>query len=220
MRNQKLSRSNYGSGSGFTWKLLALILVIALLAGMAGAVLSAQFFIKPDPPGSQGDKGDTGDVGPQGPPGAQGLPGINGTNGVDGVDNILQIIQRRNSTEIAVASYTAMQWHNVSVADPSMNVSFNVQQGSKIFVQFSSSHMLEPPAAIWVRIVVDGVYNSSSYICSTGPPASGSYKIPGHVEFLTDSLNAGTHSINVQFLREVGSPIILDRTLTVIEITA
>jgi hypothetical protein len=69
-----------------------------------------------------------------------------------------------------------------------------------------------------VRIVVDNVYNSSAYYCSTGPPASGTYKIPGHIEFLTDSLNAGAHLINIQFLREIGSPITLDRIVTVLEI--
>ncbi|MCK4669344.1 hypothetical protein KAT21_04420 [Candidatus Bathyarchaeota archaeon] len=76
------------------------------------------------------------------------------------------------------------------------------------------------PASIWVRIVVDGAYNSSMYVCSTGPPASGTYKISGHIEFLTDSLNSGLHTVNVQFFREVGSPTILARTLTVFEISA
>jgi len=101
-----------------------------------------------------------------------------------------------------------------------MEITINVQQNSKIFAQFSSTHEVEPPASIWVRIVVDNNYNSSTYICSTGPPASGVYKLLGHIEFLTNSLNAGSHTINVQFLTEIGSPIILDRTLTVIEIAS
>jgi len=113
-----------------------------------------------------------------------------------------------------------MQWFNFSDLDSSMEIIINVQPDSKIFAQFSSTHRLEPPASIWVRIVVDGAYNSSIYVCSTGPPASGTYKIPGHIEFLTDSLNTGPHTVNVQFLREVGSPTTLERTLTVIEISA
>jgi len=115
-----------------------------------------------------------------------------------------------------------MQWYNISDLDPSMKITINVQQNSKIFAQFSGTHTLEPPASIWVRIVMDNNHNSSKYICSTGPPASGSYKMTGHVEFLTDSLMRarGSHTINVQFLRESGSPEILDRTLTVIEIAS
>jgi len=213
----------------YAWKLLALALVIGLLAGAIGAALSAQIFIKPGPQGEQGlqgpqgekgDKGDTGDLGLQGPQGEQGEQGPQGIPGVNGTDAILQIIQKRNDTEIDIDGYTEMQWFNISDVDSSMEVIINIQPDSKIFVQFSTTHRLEPPASIWVRIVVDGAYNSSIYVCSTGPPASGTYKIPGHIEFLTDSLNTGPHTVNVQFLREVGSPTILERTLTVIEISA
>lgn len=42
----------------------------------------------------------------------------------------------------------------------------------------------------------------------------------GHVDFLTDPLTSGAHTINVHFLQEAGAPIIIDRTLTVIEIHA
>jgi hypothetical protein len=188
--------------------LLALVLVIGLLAGVLGAALTAQIFVKPGPQGEQGSQGETG---PQGP---QGIPGVNGT------DSILQIFQSRNDTKVDIGSYTAMQWYNMSDLDPSMKITINVQQNSKIFAQFSGTHTLEPPESIWVRIVVDNNYNSSTYMCSTGPPASGIYKMTGHVEFLTDSLNAGSHTINVQFLRETGSPEMLDRTLTVIEIAS
>lgn len=187
---------------------LVLMLVIGFLAGVVGAALSAQMFVKPGP---QGEQGPQGEIGPQGP---QGIPGVNGT------DSILQIIQNRNSTEVDVGSYAAMQWLNMSDFDTSMKISINVQQNSKVFAQFSSTHTLESPESIWVRIVVDNNYNSSIYICSTGPPASGIYQMTGHIEFLTDSLNAGLHTINVQFLRETGSPEILDRTLTVIEIAS
>ncbi len=176
--------------------------MIGLLAGVLGGVLSAQIFIK------SGPQGETGTQGPQG------IPGVDGTN------SILQIIQNRNDTQVEISGYTAMQWYNISDFDSAMEITINVQQNSKIFAQFSSTHHLESIESIWMRIVVDNDYNSSRYICSTGPPASGIYKMPGHIEFLTNSLNAGTHTINVQFLIESGSPDILDRTLTVIEIAS
>jgi len=183
----------------FTWKLLALALVIALLAGVVGAALSAQIYIKP---------------GPQGEQGPQGIPGINGT------DAILQILQNRNDTQEDTSSYTAMQWFNMSEFDSSMKITINIQQNSKIFAEFSGTHFLESPASIWVRIVVDNNYNSSTYMCSLLSPASGQFRLPGHTEFLTNPLDAGQHTIDVQFLRESGSPDILDRTLTVTEIAS
>jgi hypothetical protein len=210
------------------WKLLALILVIGLLAGAIGAVLSAQVFIKPGPPGPQGEegaKGDTGEQGsqgqageqgPQGIPGEQGPQGISGENGTDA---ILQIIQKRNDTELNTDGFAADQWFNISDLDSSMEIVVNVQQDSKIFAQFSSSHRLDPTELISVRIVVDHVHNSSYYVCSTGLPGSGIYAIPGHIEFLTDSLSAGAHTVSVQFLVN-GAPAILGRTLTVMEIAA
>ncbi len=221
-----MNSESWRSGSErnrYSWKLLALVLVIGLLAGIIGAALSAQFFVKPGPQGEQGPQGEKGDKGDTGDPGSQGVQGEQGDQGIPGVngtDAILQIIQKRNNTEVDIDGYTAMQWFDVSDLDSSMEITISVQQDSKIFVHFSSSHRLEPPASIWVRIVVDGAYNSSKYICSTGPPASGTYYIPGHVEFLKDSLNAGQHTVNVQFLREVGSPTSIERTLTVIEISA
>jgi hypothetical protein len=199
-------------------KFLVLALVIGLLAGVIGGVLgtalSAQTLIKPGPQGEQGPEGEQGPQGPEGPQGLQGTAGINGT------DSILQILQNRNDTQIDTSGYTAMQWYNISDIDSSMEITVNVQENSKIFAQFSSTHTLQPPASIWVRIVVDNNYNSSRYICALGPPASGTYKMTGHIEYITNSLNAGPHTINVQFLIESGSPDILDRTLTVIEITS
>ena len=185
---------------------------MGLLAGAIGAVLGATLFAKQGPAGVQGEKGDSGSQGPQGLQGVQGVSGINGT------DSILQIVQNRNSTTFATDSYTLMQWSNASVDDSSLKTSIIVQTGSKLFVQFSASHRLEPPMSVWIRIVVDDLYNSSKYVCSTGPPASGTYQFPGHIEFLTDALNAGSHMITVQFYLEAGSPPILERTLTITEI--
>ena len=201
----------------YPWKVLVLALVIGLLASVVGAALSAQILIKPGPQGEQGPEGPQGSQGEQGAQGSQGPQGIAGVNGTG---SILQIIQNGNDTQVDTSGYTAMQWYNISGVDSSMEISINVQQNSKIFAQFSGTHTIEPPASIWVRIVVDNNYNSSMYICATGPPASGTYKMTGHIEFLTNSLDAGPHIINAQFLREFGSPDILDRTLTVIEIAS
>lgn len=185
---------------------MVLALIIGLIAGLLGAVLAAQVFIKPGPQGEQGI------------PGEQGPQGIAGTDGTDGIDSILQIFQNRNNTQVDISSYTAMDWNNFSVFDSAMEITLNVEQDSRIFAQFSCTSVLEPPASVWVRLVVDNAYNSCVSICSTGPPASGTYKVSGCVEFLTDILNAGWHTINVQFLREIGSPEVLDRTLTVLEV--
>jgi len=204
----------------YAWKLLVLVLVIGLLAGLLGGALSAQIFIEAGPQGEQGlqgEKGDTGDTGTQGPQGEQGIPGIPGVNGTD---TILQILQNRNATQIDASGYTAMQWYNVSDIDSTMEMAISIQQNSRIFAQFSGSLTLPAPANVSIRIVVDNNYNSSICALSLGPPASGTYTMTGHIEFLTNPLNAGLHVINLQFLRVTGSPLILDRTLTVIEIAS
>jgi len=199
----------------YPWKELVLILVIALLASIIGTALTAQIFIRPGPQGEQGPQGSQGEQGIQGPQGLQGIAGANGT------DSILQILQNSNATEIDTSGYTAAQWYNVSDVDPTMEITINIQQNSKIFAQFSSSQTLSAPANISLRIVVDNNYNSSMCTLSLGPPASArAYALSGHIEFLTTLLNAGSHIINLQFLRETGSPVLLDRTLTVIEIAA
>jgi len=198
----------------YSWKFVILALVIGFLGGILGAALIAPLFLKPGPEGPQGLQGLQGPQGPEGPLGPQGIPGINGT------DSILQVLQNRNATQKDIGGYNLTQWFNMSDFDSSMKMTINIQQNSKIFAQFSGTHSLDAPASLWVRIVVDNNYNSSIYECSLGPPASGTFTMPGHIEFLTDSFNAGQHTIDVQFLREQGSPLlILDRTLTVMEIT-
>lgn len=221
--------------NGDTLKIIVLVLVVGLIAGIIGGVLAAPFFAQPGPQGLQGLQGERGLQGPQGTQGLQGEPGpqgeqglqgpqgpqgIQGIPGAAGTDAVLQIIQNRNETDKDVTSFTAMQWFNMSEFDGFMNVTLTIQQDSRILVQFSSTHSLSSPASIWVRIVVDNALNSTVYVCSIGPPSSGVFRIPGHVEFLTDALVAGQHTINVQFLRENGSPAILDRTLTVMEIAS
>ncbi|UCD96521.1 MAG: collagen-like protein [Candidatus Bathyarchaeota archaeon] len=200
-----------------TWKMVALALIAGLIGGLIAAALSAQFLLK----GEQGPIGPVGLQGPQGVQGVQGEQGLEGPQGVpgfNGTDAILQALQRRNNTAVDVADYTTMEWFNLSDADASMKILLSISPSSRLLARFSASHQLEPPAAISVRIVVDGSHNSTSYICSTGPPASGTYKLTGYVEFLTDPLEAGEHTIDIQFMRESGAPIFLDRTLTVLEI--
>ena len=99
-----------------------------------------------------------------------------------------------------------------------MEITINIQQDSKIFAQFSATHSLEAPASIQAIIVVDNAYNSTKYSCTVGPPGAGIQFHNGHIEFLTTSLDAGLHTITIQFLRQSGEPTILDRTLTVMEI--
>ncbi len=216
-KERKRSSKKKKEQDKYPWKVLALALAIGLLAGVVGGALTTQILAKPGPQGEQGPAGETGPQGPQGetgPLGPQGIAGVNGT------DSILQTIQNRNDTEVDFGTYTSMQWYNMSDFDSSMEIAINVQQNSRIFAQFSATHTLQPPSSVWVRIVVDNNYNSSRYVHSVGPPASGTYTMTGHIEFLTDLLNAGLHRINVQFLRESGSPSILDRTFTVIEIAS
>jgi hypothetical protein len=116
--------------------------------------------------------------------------------------------------------YTAMEWFNISDSDSSMMITIDVQQNSRLLVQFSASLSLEPPGSLRTRIVVDNSLNSTECVTSVGPPSAGTFRFPTHIEFLTDPLNSGLHTIQLQLLRENGSPIVLDRSLTVIEITS
>jgi len=217
---------------------MVLVLLIGFVTGILGGALVAPFFVAPGPQGLQGEtgpagpqgdegpegsQGETGLEGPEGPQGEQGVPGPEGPAGLDGTDAILQILQTRNDTQVDTSSYATEQWHNMSTFDASMELTINIQQDSKIFAQFSGTHLIASPASIWVRIVVDTNQNSSKYVCASQTPASGIYEMTGHIEFLTDSLPAGTHTINAQFQIKVatgGSPGILDRTLTATEIAS
>ena len=194
-----------------TRKLIALVLVIGFLAGIFGGVLIAIFFTKPGPQGPPGIQGVQGDQGPQG---LQGLPGVNGT------DSIVQIIQNRNSTAKDLGSYTLSRWYNISEFDGSMKITINIQQNSKIYAEFSSSNQLLAPASLRIRISVDNQLNSSNYICAVSSSSVGTLTTPGHIEFLTGPLATGQHTVDVQFLRENGTPTLLGRTLTVMEMTS
>lgn len=197
-----------------TWKMIVLALVVGLLGGVVSGALIAPLFVKPGPPGETGQTGQTGERG------EQGLPGNPGTNGTDA---ILQILQNRNDTAMVLSTpkYSVLQWFNMSDFDSSMKMTINIQQNSKIFIQFSSSHTLSSGASILVRIVVDNLHNGSIYQASSAsPPSSGTYTFPGHIEFLTGPLSSGQHTVEVQFQRKVdGASTVLERVLTATEIT-
>jgi hypothetical protein len=212
---------------------LALLLIASLVLGLVGGAIASLLFATPGPPGEQGPAGQDGLDGPQGPAGSagpqgeqgttgpqgeQGPQGLQGIPGTDGINSILQTIQNTNDTIQNIGSYTAMEWFNMSEVDSLMMITIDVQQNSRLLIQFSASLSLEPPASLWTRIVLDNSFNSTVCVTSVGPPSAGIFKFPSHIEFLTDPLNSGLHTINLQLLRENGSPIILDRTLTVIEI--
>jgi len=193
------------------WKLIVLAFIVGLLGGILGAAIIAPLM------GTAGPQGLPGEEGPQG---LQGPPGAQGASGTDGTDAILQILQNRNDTQVDTSSYTLMQWFNMSTFDSSMRIVVNVQENSRIFAEFSGTHYFTSAGSIWVRLVVDNIYNSSVYKCSSLGPASPIFNMPGHTELLTDALSTGYHTIEVQFLREDGSPRILDRSLTMMEITS
>jgi len=173
--------------------------------------------------GPQGLQGETGPIGPEGPMGPQGEAGpqgIQGPQGEPGTGLIIQILQSRNVTIIETNEVSAMQWYNLSDFDSSMDITVDVSQNSKILVEFTGIHLMETPSSIWVRVVIDNVLVSTRYMISVGTPASASTYNCGHLEFLSDPLDAGEHTIQVQFLKEAGDPTILDRVLTVIEIAS
>ena len=201
-------RASYGT------KFLILVLIIAVLSGLISGVLSAMFFARPGPEGLAGVQGPQGEQGPTGTQGLQGIPGANGTN------SVLQIVQKKNDTTLDTSGYTAMQWFNMSESDASMEIIMNIQQDSRVFAQLSMVASLAAPGSLWVRIVVDNSLNSSVVMSSVGPPSAGVFRLTSHTEFLTDQLSSGQHSIKVQFLREGGSPLILSRVLTAMELTS
>jgi hypothetical protein len=184
------------------------------------------------PEGSQGEQGPQGDQGPQGEQGLQGIQGEKGDQGdqgpqgeqglpgADGINSIIQVIYSRNSTIFETQSYPTMQWVNMSELDSSMVINIDVQQNSRLLIQFSASISITSPGSLQTRIIVDDIYTSIVSVSSVSSASSGIIKFPDHIEFVTDPLNTGIHTINLQVLRESSSPAILDRTITVMEITS
>lgn len=215
---------------------LAILLITSIILGFIGGATTSFLYAKPGPQGEQGPPGKDGlngldgaqgDVGPEGPQGEQGLPGpqgeqgpqgAQGVPGTDGSNSIIQAVQNRNTTIHETQSYTAMQWVNMSELDSSMMININVQQNSRLLIQFSASISIDPPGSLQTRIVMDNNYNSTASMNSVGSSSTGIMKFSNHIEFLTDPLNSGLHTINLQILRENGAPKILDRTITIMEI--
>jgi hypothetical protein len=227
--------------------LLIVSIALGLMGGLTSSFLAAKSGPQgeqgpPGPQGEQGIPGDTGPEGPQGPAGEQGVQGIQGQQGpqgetgatgpagatgsegpqglpgTDGSNSVIQIIQSRNTTIFETQSYGTMQWVNMSNLDSTMMININVQQNSKLLIQFSASISINGPASLQTRIVVDNNYISTVSKNSVGSSSTGIMTLSNHIEFLTDPLNSGAHIINLQILRENGSPTILDRTITIMEI--
>jgi hypothetical protein len=215
---------------------LAILLVVSIVLGLIGGVTSSFLAAKTGPQGEQGppgqdgadgqdgSQGPVGSTGPQGeqgisgPQGESGSQGVQGIPGTDGSNSIIQVIQNKNTTTLNTQSYTSMQWANMSDLDSAMMININVQQNSRLLIQFSASVSINPPASLQTRIVIDNNYNSSVSKNSVGSSSTGIMTLSNHIEFLTDPLNSGLHTVHLQLLRESGSPIILDRVLTVLEI--
>ena len=209
---------------------ITLLLVGSLALGLVGGIATSLLVAKPGVAGQDGADGLTGPTGPvgltgsQGEPGAvgpqgeQGLQGLQGIPGADGINSVLQIVQTSNSTMQNTGSFANMQWFSMSVVDSSMTMPINVQQGSKLLIVFSASIRLEAAGSLWIRIVLDDSINSTVSVISIGSQSGGT--LQSHIEFLSNSLDSGVHLVQLQLLRESGSPIILDRTLTITEITS
>ena len=208
---------------------VSLLLIGSLALGLVGGVACSLFITSPGatgqdgldglagpagPAGPTGPQGEPGVIGPQGEPGPQGLQGVPGS---DGVNSVLQIIQTSNSTMQNTGSFTNMQWFDMSIVDSSMTALISVQQGSKLLVVFSASIRMEAAGSLWVRIILDDTVNSTVCVTSVGSQSGGTFQ--SHIEFLSGALGSGVHVVDLQLLRESGSPIILGRTLTISEIT-
>ncbi len=208
---------------------IALLLIGSLALGLLGGVACSLFVVQPGTAGQDGTDGldgppgptgPAGPIGPQGEPGLtgpQGEPGVAGAAGANGADSILQVVQSSNTTMQSTAGFTAMQWNDLSLVDSSMAVPISVQQGSQLLMVFSASVTLGASGSLWARMVLDGNVNSTISVTSVGSQSGGTFG--SHIEFLSSPLSSGVHVVQLQVLRENGSPVILDRTLTITEIT-
>ncbi len=69
-----------------------------------------------------------------------------------------------------------------------------------------------------MKIVVDNQINSITYSAGIQPAIALTF--PVQMKILTDALPAGEHTIEVQFLRNTGNQVLLERSLYVTEMTA
>jgi len=210
---------------------LVLIVVVALISGLIFGLVGAYIFAKPGPQGIQGGQGAKGDIGQQGIQGeqgyngsqgiqgidgAQGLQGIQGEPGLNGTNTIQQMLVSQNLTSsILDAVYSSAQWYNLSVFDTSMRTTLNINDQSRILVEFATTISLSN-SGVWFKIVVDNQYVSTVCRASTSP----NMDLPIYVKILTGSLSAGEHVIEVQFYRVNGITTILDRSIYMTELPA
>jgi hypothetical protein len=247
---QMVNSKKYQGTEPKTKKLVVMVVVVGLILGLIGGLAGAFIFAKPGPQGPegpqgpqgiqgiqglqgeqgpQGEQGIQGVAGPQGPQGIQGIQGLQGEQGpqgiqgepgINGTDSILQILQSQNVTSVSLGSYTMDQWYNMSVFDSSMRMTINVQDQSRIYAEFLSSVNIANLASLWLRIVVDNQFNST--VCKVGllSPSAVNLNLQTQVKILTGALSAGQHTIEVQFLRDDGTPTLMDRSLSVTELAS
>lgn len=218
-----------------TKRITLLAVVVALIFALVSGLVGAYLFAKPGPQGLEGEQGIQGVIGPQGAQGLQGIQGdrgeqgiqgdrgeqgIQGEPGLNGTNSIIQIIQSQNVTPVSLETYSLTQWYNMSVFDSSMTLTVDIQSESRIWAEFLSTATFTN-SEVWLRIVVDNQYNSTvCYIGCFEVPSSPTLHLPIQVRILTDTLPAGTHTVDVQFYRFNGFPTLLDRSLYVTELAA
>ncbi len=200
-----------------------LAVIAAIIAGLLGGLLGGFLFARAGPQGEQGIQGlqgNNGMQGPQGEPGLQGSQGIQGLPGLDGNNSVFQIIQSQNLTNVNLGSYTNGQWYNMSIFDSSMRLTINVQDQSRIYAEFLSSISIPSEGTISLMIVVDNQFNGTVFnVGITNVPAL-TITFPIQAKILTNALSAGEHTIEVQFLRNNGTPLLMERSLYVSELTS
>lgn len=166
------------------------------------------------PQGIQGEQGPQGIQGPQGPPGPQ---GIQGQPGLNGSTSVIQIIQSQSANTSDLSAYTIGQWYNMSALDGSMRLTINTQNQSRIYAEFLGTVSISSGGAISLRIVVDNQITSTvSHAGVSG--ANVALNLTVQAKILTIALPAGQHTIDVQFLRNSGTPILMERSLYVTEL--
>jgi len=224
-----IKMSSFSNPTPNTKRIMLLAVVVALIFALVSGLVGAYLFAKPGPQGAQGlqgiqgdqgEQGIQGDQGEQGIQGDQGEQGIQGEPGLNGTNSIIQIIQSQNVTPVSLETYNLTQWYNMSVFDSSMTLTVDIQSESRIWAEFLSTATFTN-SEVWLRIVVDNQYNSTvCYIGCFEVPSSPTLHLPIQVRILTDTLTAGTHTVDVQFYRFNGFPTLLDRSLYVMELAA
>jgi hypothetical protein len=228
-------------------KPVVIFITLALVGGFLGGLLTTSFIANANPqaiqgePGPQGPKGDTGDTGATGATGdtgatgetgatggtgaegPQGPSGVQGSQGINGYNSAIQIVESQNATYAPLTTaYTLDQWYNMSIFDGSMKLTIDVQNQSRICAEFIASVSLTSPCSGWFRLAVDNQTYSISCMAAvgiTGVQTVSEY-MPIQVKVLTGSLSEGQHTVEVEFLRDEGTPIVLERSLFATELAS